>query len=487
MSLVLNVEILGEFKKLTAATQGAQNSLSGLQKKASGIARGIGRTVGALGLTLGFAAMVRGFKDATAAAEQAQVANDRIDAIAKSMNEFGNQAEQTTKRIKEYAESQSLTLGVDDEVIKATQAKLLTFRELTKTANTMNGSFDRATKASIDMAAAGFGSAESNAVALGKALNDPIKGVTALTRMGIQLTKEQRNMVKAMVETREASAAVAVGLFEDERAYNDFLKAQVKAGEGAKETAKIFKSQLTPAQYDLFVQLKSTSDMLGAQDLILKEIESQVGGTSAATVTAAKRMEIAFGEVQEVLGAVLLPILEKFSAWFVSILPHLQKFFGALLTALDSPQVQKAFGSLNTSLGNLGQSLGKLFGITAGPEATGFVAFFTVLAGILDGIVKAVDAVVQSFTNAFPMFKIYSDLTRGIADNLVGISGYKAPAPTPTIPSTFTGAGQGKNVTININKGNVTAKEIAKAVNKGTKVGGAPVMDAATIRRIGAR
>jgi hypothetical protein len=44
-----------------------------------------------------------------------------------------------------------------------------------------------------------------------------------------------------------------------------------------------------------------------------------------------------------------------------------------------------------------------------------------------------------------------------------------------------------QNVTININKGNVTAKEIAKAVNKGTKVGGAPVMDAATIRRIGAR
>jgi hypothetical protein len=44
-----------------------------------------------------------------------------------------------------------------------------------------------------------------------------------------------------------------------------------------------------------------------------------------------------------------------------------------------------------------------------------------------------------------------------------------------------------KNVTININKGNVTAKEIANAVNKGTKVGGAPVMDGATIRRIGAR
>jgi hypothetical protein len=480
MSLVLNVEILGEFKKLTAATQGAQNSLAGLGKKASGIAKGIGRVVGALGLSLGFSAMVRGFKDATNAAEQAQVANDRIDAIAKSMNEFGNQAEKTTKRIKEYAESQSLTLGVDDEVIKATQAKLLTFRELTKTADKMNGSFDRATKASIDMAAAGFGSAESNAVALGKALNDPIKGVTSLTRMGIQLTKEQRNMVKAMVETREASAAVAVGLFEDEKAYNDFSKAQVEAGANAKDIAKIFKAELTPAQYELFVQLKSTSDMLGAQDLILKEIESQVGGTSAATVTAAKRMEIAFGEIQEVVGAVLLPILEKFSAWTVSILPHLQKFFGAMLEAFDNAQVKAAFTRLETSLGKLGQSIGKLFGLTSTPEANGFVSFFTILADSINVVVRAIDLLVNAIKVAFPTFGLLSGITSGISDYAIS-QVPKAIAPGKV--STPASATKPQAVTININKGNVTAKEIASAVNKGAKTTGSPSIQQIAIRR----
>jgi hypothetical protein len=485
MSLVLNVEILGEFKKLTAATQGAQNSLSGLQKKAGGIARGISRTVGALGLTLGFAAMVRGFKDATDAAEQAQVANDRIDAIAKSMNEFGAEAEKTTKRIKEYAESQSLTLGVDDEVIKATQAKLLTFRALTKTANTLNGSFDRATKASIDLAAAGFGSAESNAVALGKALNDPIKGVTALTRMGIQLTQEQKNMVKAMVETREASAAVAVGLFEDERSYNDFLKAQVKAGASAKETANIFKSELTPAQYDLFVQLKSTSDMLGAQDLILKEIESQVGGTSAATVTASKRMEIAFGEIQEALGETLLPLFEKFATWFVTILPHIQKFFGAMLQAFDNPQVKAAFASLELSLAKLGQSIAKMFGLTATPEANGFISFFTILAQSIDVVIKAIDLLVNSIKVAFPTFGLLSGITSGLTDYA------NSKIETPVAPGRISTPGSAtntpKNVTININKGNVTAKEIANAVNKGTKTTGSPSITSAALRRLGAQ
>jgi hypothetical protein len=429
MSLVLNVEILGEFKKLTAATQGAQNSLSGLQKKASGIARGIGRVVGALGLTLGFAAMVRGFKDVTAAAEDANVANERIDAIAKSMDEFGDDTARVTKRIKEYADSQEFLLGVDADVIKATQAKLLTFRNLTKTAGELGGSFDRATKAAIDMAAAGFGSAESNATQLGKALNDPIKGITALNRAGIQFTEDQKELIQSLVDSGR---------------------------------------------------------VLEAQDLILKEIESQVGGTAAATATASEKMTLAFGAVQEAVGQVLLPILEKFSAWFVSILPSIQNFFKAMMTALDSPEVRAAFGSLGASLGKLGQSLAKLFGVTAGPEANGFISFFTVLAGVLDTIVKTIDILVTGFKNAFPVFSNFSNLVNGIASSLISISGYTPPA-LPSIPSSPTNgpnitSSPRQNVTINVNKGNVTAKEIANAVNKGAKVGGAPILTGTALR-----
>jgi hypothetical protein len=428
MSLVLNVEILGEFRKLTAATQGAQNSLSGLQKKASGIARGIGRVVGALGLSLGFAAMVKGFKDTTAAAEQARVADERIDAIAESMNEFGAETSKVTKRIKDFAQQQSLLVGVDDEVIKATQAKLLTFRNLTKTAGEMGGSFDRATKAAIDMAAAGFGEATSNATQLGKALQDPIKGITALNRAGITFTEDQKELIKSLVESGR---------------------------------------------------------ILEAQDMILKEIESQVGGTAAATVTATEKMNIAFGEVQESVGAVLLPILEKFSAWFVSVLPKIQAFFEAMMTALDSPQVKAAFGSLGASLGKLGQSLGKLFGVTAGPEANGFISFFTVLAGVLDTIVKTVDILVSGFKNAFPVFNTFSNLVNGIASALISISGYTPPS-IPIIPSSPTNGPNittpKQDVTIVINKGNVTAKEIANAVQKGTKTTGAPSIPRGAIR-----
>jgi hypothetical protein len=433
MSLVLNVEILGEFKKLTAATQGAQNSLSGLQKKASSIASGIGRTVAALGLTLGFSAMVRGFNEATAAAEQAQVANDRIDAIAKSMDEFGNQTAKVTKRIQDYADSQEFSLGVDADVIKATQAKLLTFRNLTRTAGTMGGAFDRATKAAIDMAAAGFGSAESNATQLGKALNDPIKGITALNRAGIQFTEDQKALIQSLVDSGK---------------------------------------------------------MLEAQDMILSEIESQVGGTAAATATASERMTLAFGAIQEELGKVLLPALNRLSAWLVETVPKVQTFFKELT---DPTTVMGAsWGRMIGVLDNTGAAFGRLIATISGsgPQQSTLMDWVTTLSAGLGQIVFFLDKVVQGFQAIMSLdFNRLGSIIGGYQADYSGfVSGQNAAINEPRNRAIDNReSAKRQNVTININKGNVTAKEIANAVNKGTKVGGAPVMDAATIRRIGAR
>jgi hypothetical protein len=344
------------------------------------------------------------------------------------MNEFGTQAEKTTRRIKDYAEQQSLLVGVDDEVIKATQAKLLTFRNLTKTAGELGGSFDRATNAAIDMAAAGFGTAESNAIQLGKALNDPIKGITALNRAGIQFTDDQKALIQSLVDSGR---------------------------------------------------------VLEAQDIILKEIESQVGGTAAATVTASERMNIAFGEIQESIGVILLPLFDELAEFFVRVLPDIQRFLSALKGALDSPEVKQAFSSLNTAFGNLATSLGKLFGITSGPEATGFVAFFVVFAGLLEGIVKTVDLIVTGFRNAFPIFNTFANLVNAISQGLAFIVNN----PVPSLPSPAASVAPGQvstprqNVTINVNKGNVTAQEIANAVNKGAKSTGSPSIQQIAIRK----
>jgi hypothetical protein len=419
MSLVLNVEILGEFKKLTAATQGAQGSLQTLEGKVSGVANGIKKAVGALGLALGFSAIVNGFKDAVLAAETAKSANDRIDSIAKSMNEFGGQTKKTTDRIKKFAEDQELLVAVDATVIKATQAKLLTFRNLTKTADVMGGSFDRATMAAIDMAAAGFGEAESNATQLGKALNDPIAGITALNRAGIQFTEDQKALIKSLVDS---------------------------------------------------------GDVLSAQDIILKEVENQVGGTAAATADASDKMKIAFNEVSETLGAALLPALENLTDWFISILPEIDNFLNGLIGALDAPEVDKAISDMQRSLGDLGFTIGTLFGSTETDQAKGFMNFWIVLSEIVQNLAIGLNALLAPISSAFGNTKPMENYLDSLLNLIPGVSEYSgmlerrnAITPAPPVPP----------LTINNNisvQTDATAQQIADAINRANRNSGTNVI-----------
>jgi len=204
------------------------------------------------------------------AGEASATANARILQINESMGLFGDQAKSVTDRLVKLAEATALNTGVDQNAIKLTQAKLLTFKELAQTADVMGGAFDRATMAAVDMAAAGFGEAESNAVQLGKALNDPIKGITALTRSGITFTEEQKALIKSLVESGKT---------------------------------------------------------LEAQDMILAAIEKQVGGTAEATANASDKMRVGFKLVSEQIGMALLPIFEELVAFLqTSVIPRMQGF-----------------------------------------------------------------------------------------------------------------------------------------------------------------
>lgn len=324
--MAINLPIVSKF--VDKGVKEAEGAFGGLSKS-------LGKLGGVIAAAFSVTAITNFAKESLAAAEGVQVANNRIDQIAESMNLFGAETQKVADRLKEYAEANELTVGVDAEVIKATQAKLLTFKELGLTANEVGGFFDRATQAALDLAAAGFGSAETNAVQLGKALNDPIKGVTALARSGITFTKEQRNMIKALVETSNASAAVAVGLFDTESAYTNFIKAQDKLGKSSEQIEAIFREHLTPAQFELMQQLASTSDMAGAQAIVMEAIETQVGGAAAATATASQKMQLAFDNVKESVGGALLPVFEEMITTLLPIVEEIAPKLAAVFQRLS--------------------------------------------------------------------------------------------------------------------------------------------------------
>lgn len=278
-------------------------------------------------------------KESIAAAEAVEVANNRLAAISKSMGIFGDETDKVTQRLIKYAEANELNLATDAEVIKATQAKLLTFKELANTADFTGGAFDRATKAAIDLAAAGFGSAETNAVQLGKALQDPIKGISALRRAGITFTEAEKEKIAAMVESGE---------------------------------------------------------ILKAQNLVLSAIETQVGGTAAATATASEKMKLAFDNLKESVGAALLPSFQNLSQILLPLIeklgPGLAQIFSALAPVIDKvavilPPLVEAFVPVIDVFAQVAVLIADLV-----------LALLPLFISILDAVMPAIDALLPLFT-----------------------------------------------------------------------------------------
>jgi hypothetical protein len=276
--------------------------------------------------------------DAAKGAEQAAIAQRRLDSIAKSMNVFGNSAGKVSKRLGEFAEANELVVGVDADVIKATQAKLLTFKELAKTADTVGGAMDRATMAAIDLAAAGFGSAESNASALGKAMQDPIGQLGALRKAGVTFTEAEREKIKVMVES---------------------------------------------------------GNILEAQNTVLSAIEQQVGGTAEATASAFTRIELASNQVKDAIGEALLPVVEDFADELALLVPELQ---GALGPAAE--QVATILSdSLLPAIQAFGEYLKTPEGIQAVKDlTTEFVNIVTEIVNFTGEVWENRDAIVEAAT-----------------------------------------------------------------------------------------
>jgi hypothetical protein len=237
---------IAEFKQLKTTGEKAQFAI----KKA------------ALPAVLALGALAGMAHKTLAAGEAAATANARIEQINESMGLFGDATNKVNNRLIEYANATARATGVDQNQIKLAQAKLLTFKELAMSADEAGGAFDRATQAAIDMGAAGFGTAEMNAVQLGKALNDPIKGVTALAKSGVTFTEQEKEKIKVLVESGK---------------------------------------------------------LLEAQEIVLKAIEVQVGGTAEATANDSEKMKIAFSQLSESIGIILLPVFKELTAVMMKV------------------------------------------------------------------------------------------------------------------------------------------------------------------------
>ena len=174
------------------------------------------------------------------AAVEAEAAERKLEAVLKST---GYAAGFTSEQLVDMAQKLSRVSAVEDDLIVDSMAMLATFK------NIRGEGFEAATQAALDMSAVMNQDLKSSIVQIGKALNDPIKGMTALTKVGVSFTDQQKDQVKALL---------------------------------------------------------AVNDVMGAQQIILDELKSEFGGAAEAMGDtfggASKRVGIAFGNLKEEIG-----------------------------------------------------------------------------------------------------------------------------------------------------------------------------------------
>ena len=343
-----------EFKQLETVGQKAQFALKKAVVPAAAALAGLG----------GF------LVTAAKGAEDARIANEKLGSVLDTMG-FGA----ATDRVSAYAESLEKTVAVDADVIKATQTKLATFGELTKSVGKADGAFDRATKAALDLAAAGFGTAEGNAVQLGKALQNPIKGIAALAKSGVTFTDSEKEKIKALTESGK---------------------------------------------------------LLEAQEMILKAVEGQVGGTAEASASSFDKMKFSLAGVSDTFGEMLLPVIDAvapklaaFSEWAQKN-PGLMKVavitIGALTAAVIALNIAMSLNPV--SLIVIG--IGLLIGLLAAAYIK-FEGFRKVVNLVFDGIKFGFQILMGYFKTLLGVYKGIFNGFASIWNNTIGKIQIKIP------------------------------------------------------------
>ncbi|HEY7487134.1 MAG TPA: hypothetical protein VH912_21945, partial [Streptosporangiaceae bacterium] len=115
--------------------------------------------------------------------------------------------------------------GQTDDSIVASEKLLLTFTGVRNEAGKNNDIFNQATKMTADMAAKMGGDASKYAVQLGKALNDPAKGVSKLTKIGVTFTDAQKKQIAAMDKAGNRVGAQKVIMAELRKEFGNSAKA----------------------------------------------------------------------------------------------------------------------------------------------------------------------------------------------------------------------------------------------------------------------
>ena len=275
----------------------AGSSFSGMGTVMSGVLQGVGQALGGFAMQMGSKALGAVTDFVSGSIGEASAWNSVFAQTQAVVKSTGEAAGLTADEMGEMASSMSASAGeslFSDDAILGAQNVLATFT------NIKGENFGSATQSILDMSQALGMDLDSAAMQVGKALNDPVAGLAALSRSGVQFTAEQEAMIKSMVEA---------------------------------------------------------GNVAGAQEVMMAELNTQFGGSAAAAVDTYAGQQVVlkekFADIQQTLGSALMPILMEFGTFMSdTVVPIIADVVGSLAGWINSMQATGATSGVFDTIRN---------------------------------------------------------------------------------------------------------------------------------------
>ena len=373
MAASATIRVKGDTKDFQKAMKGVEKTTEGLQKTLSNIATKA--SIAFAGLSATVTSLISTYR----VQEQAEIK------LATALKSTGSAAGLTKQELLNMASGLQQVTTFGDEAIIGAQSLLLTFTSIGKDV------FPMATETILDMSTAMGQDLKSSTVMLGKALNDPVAGIAALSRVGVQLSQDQKDLIKSFADVNNIAGAQKVILGELQVQFGGqarataegtgrFIQLSNTIGDLAEKIGKhlvpplaevanwlnkafgqILKDQnetlaKTVAQVILFAtNLAALTTVVAITSKALIAFRGALLATSGAALTLNKALKATVAGLALALGAAAMTkFMDNFTANMKKATKILKSFGMALVTTLMSPTILlgKAMAQLPTIMAN---------------------------------------------------------------------------------------------------------------------------------------
>jgi len=383
MARKLEVVITGDTKGLNRAFSDARGSAGGFGKAMKGVGVAALGAAGAIGGGL-LATLKVGFGEIS----EAQTVAAQTAAVLKST---GGAANVTAAGMSKLTSSLSAMSAVDDEAIQSGANLLLTFTNLKNGVAAGDRVFDQATATLVDMSRALNQDVSASAIQLGKALNDPIAGISSLSRVGVTFTADQKKMIKGMVEAGDMMGAQKTILAELNKEF----------GGSAEAFGKTLPGELAKAR-NSFDEMAAnlTTKLLPTLNGVLKwvnghwpEIEAVFDAVFGAIGTALSTLVGFFRTHWSTIAAVVQAAIAGVVAAFRFIQPGIE-FIGGLFSQLVG-NVRKHWDEIEEAVRGATQRIREIFEMLWPPMARIVKALWNIMETDLRVFLKIIRGVIR--------------------------------------------------------------------------------------------